>query len=79
MVVARASQRWSRAVVARVGRYAPVLTRPEDEPPFSQTVRLDVVAGGSVTLTWVGERSQEKRTIDPRIPRSADRSGSDRQ
>ena len=64
VIVAQASHRWSHAVVARVGRYATVFTRPGDEPPFAQTVRLEVVAGGSVTLTWFGERSQEKRTTD---------------
>ena len=47
-----------------MGRYATVFTRPGDEPPFTQTVRLEVLPGGSVTLSWFGERSQEKRTTD---------------
>jgi hypothetical protein len=64
VVVARASGRWSRAVVARVGRYQTVFTRPGDEPPFTQTVTLEILGGGRVTLAWVGERSHERRTTD---------------
>lgn len=47
-----------------MGRYTTIFTLPGDEPPFTQTVSLEVRVGGVVELRWVGERSHEERTTD---------------